>query len=191
MEGFWLTAVNDATRISINRKSEKVAVGCSSGEVIVFTLDDYSFLRLFTMSHWGLAEEDTGAVSCLEWTPEGSALAVGYASRGLSVWSLYGCRLHSTIPNQPIKDEKVRVKQLGNKPLTLLQEDSDGNKIHSREVLSKGVSHLAWGPEGYHLIATSFETDGLFTQFSFVKSCLANTPNMVTHIFTVTRVCND
>ncbi len=108
MEGYWL-AVTDATKISINRKSEKVAVGCASGEVIVFTLDDYSFLRLFTMSHWGLSEEDTGPVSCLEWTPEGSALAVGYASRGLSVWSLYGCRLHSTIPNQPIKDEKVRL----------------------------------------------------------------------------------
>ena len=40
---------------------------------------------------------DTGAATVLEWSPDSRVLAVGYARRGLSLWSLFGCRLQCAI----------------------------------------------------------------------------------------------
>ncbi|KAF2291149.1 hypothetical protein GH714_020367 [Hevea brasiliensis] len=41
--------------------------------------------------------DDTGSVSCIAWTPDNSAFAVGWKLRGLTVWSFSDCRLMSTI----------------------------------------------------------------------------------------------
>ncbi|PRQ58220.1 hypothetical protein RchiOBHm_Chr1g0356891 [Rosa chinensis] len=41
--------------------------------------------------------EDTGPVSCIAWTSDNSAFAVGWKLRGLTFWSISGCRLISII----------------------------------------------------------------------------------------------
>lgn len=59
---------------------------------------DWALLRMLSLIHWSITAESTGSVSQLSWTPDGRALAVGWSERGLSVWSLYGCRLMCSIP---------------------------------------------------------------------------------------------
>lgn len=54
--------------------------------------------RCLSLSHWYYEKDDVGAVRSLSWSSNGRALAAGYASRGLVVWSTSGCRLIRTIP---------------------------------------------------------------------------------------------
>jgi hypothetical protein len=56
------------------RKGEKVVV-------------DGSRPRTLSLKGWGITPDITGPVSCLQWDPDFSALAVGWLKRGLSLWS--------------------------------------------------------------------------------------------------------
>lgn len=114
--------------------------------------------------------------------------------------SIYGCRLMCTIPQL----ESYFIDRERH-----LSSSSKQGSFHSKrdittekEPLRSGVSCLAWGPEGYHLLVacrspnsssthsengtnsskftpTSADMSGKFIQFSFMKSCLTTNPNMV------------
>eukprot|EP01114_Cavostelium_apophysatum_P008853 TRINITY_DN2172_c0_g1_i3.p1 TRINITY_DN2172_c0_g1~~TRINITY_DN2172_c0_g1_i3.p1 ORF type:complete len:1105 (-),score=223.56 TRINITY_DN2172_c0_g1_i3:255-3569(-) len=155
-----LLPVNNAICIALNHRNDIVAVGCENGETNLYYIREGKFARTLSMSQWGITAEDTGPVCCLEWTPDYSALAIGWFKRGLSVWSIHGCRLMCTIP------------QL---------EGSFSRPVESstREPLRGGVHCICWGPEGYHLqVGCKGAAAGKLMQFSFVKSCLATNPNL-------------
>ncbi|KXZ55895.1 hypothetical protein GPECTOR_2g1446 [Gonium pectorale] len=50
-------------------------------------------VRVLSLESWGHKVQQTGPVSQIEWSPDGRALAVGYAGQGVVVWSPSGCRL--------------------------------------------------------------------------------------------------
>ena len=49
--------------------------------------------RVLSLSDWGYSSAVVGAASVLQWSPDGRVLAVGYAQRGMAVWTPSGCRL--------------------------------------------------------------------------------------------------
>lgn len=56
-----------------------------------------ALLRTFSLAPWGVKPNTVGPVAELCWTPDCAALAVGWQRRGISLWSLYGCRLMCTV----------------------------------------------------------------------------------------------
>lgn len=102
--------------------------------------------------------DDTGAVSCIAWTPDNSAFAVGWKLRGLTVWSVSGCRLMSTI------------RQIGlssaSSPMT------KPNQECKYEPLMSGTSMMQWDEYGYRLYAIEEQSSERILVFSFGKCCL-------------------
>jgi hypothetical protein len=101
----------DAVCARLSPATRTVAVGTRRGEVLLFHLgggggggggggspaagasanaDAGRHLRTFSLSDWGYTPEDTGRVSDLRWSADGSACAVGWSRRGLAVWSAAG-----------------------------------------------------------------------------------------------------
>jgi len=88
-------------------EGQYIAVGTEGGMV---TLCDISmFVNNGEGSHesnplhlsledWGYASFDLGNVSALAWSPDGRAVAVGYETKGMTVWSTRGCQLFSSLP---------------------------------------------------------------------------------------------
>ncbi|XVE77174.1 hypothetical protein DITRI_Ditri13aG0040600 [Diplodiscus trichospermus] len=76
----------DAVCTSIAGDQQILAVGTRRGVV-----------ELYDLAESGYSMDDTGSVSCIAWTPDNSAFAVGWKLRGLTVWSVSGCHLMSTI----------------------------------------------------------------------------------------------
>ncbi|TQD73210.1 hypothetical protein C1H46_041265 [Malus baccata] len=91
-------AVGDAVCASVASEQQILAVGTKRGLVKLYDLAEFaSLIRSVSLYDWGYSMEDTGPVSCIAWTPDNSAFAVGWKLRGLTVWSVSGCRLMSTI----------------------------------------------------------------------------------------------
>lgn len=102
--------------------------------------------------------DDTGCVSCIAWTPDNSAFAVGWKLRGLTVWSVSGCRLMSTI------------RQIG-----LSSVSSPVNMTNQEckfEPLMGGTSSIQWDEYGYRLYAIEEGSSERILAFSFGKCCL-------------------
>ncbi|PRW44970.1 RAB6A-GEF complex partner 1-like isoform A [Chlorella sorokiniana] len=50
-------------------------------------------VRVLSLADWGFRSTVVGAATQLQWSPDGRVLAVGYANRGMAVWTPSGCRL--------------------------------------------------------------------------------------------------
>ncbi|CAI8613188.1 unnamed protein product [Vicia faba] len=113
----------------------------------------------FSLYDWGYSMDDTGPVSCIAWTPDNSAFAVGWKLRGLTVWSVSGCRLMSTI------------RQIGlssvSSPITKPNRDC------KYEPLMGGSSLMQWGEHGYRLYVIEERSSERIISFSFGKCCLS------------------
>ncbi|ETV99348.1 hypothetical protein, variant [Aphanomyces invadans] len=62
---------------------------------------------------WGYSSDDVGPVSSLAFTDDGRAIAIGYARRGLSVFSTDGCKLMSTLHQVGVGPSKTEVAPYG------------------------------------------------------------------------------
>ncbi|PRP78824.1 hypothetical protein PROFUN_00997 [Planoprotostelium fungivorum] len=160
--------VTRAVCLSINSKHHLAAVGCSDGEIHLFHLVGIKYTRTFSLQPWGITEDHTGGVSSVQWTPDNCCLAVGWKRRGLSVWSLYGCRLMCTIPQL----EGARTSSR-NDMMHSFTNFSINSATH-KEPLRDGVKSLSWGPGGYHLVTAGVKQNTLL-QFHFVKSLSTST----------------
>lgn len=49
--------------------------------------------RIFSLTEWGYSSSLIGAAHLLQWSPDGRVVAVGYARRGVAVWTPSGCRV--------------------------------------------------------------------------------------------------
>lgn len=102
--------------------------------------------------------EDTGPVTCIAWTPDNCAFAVGWKFRGLAVWSASGCRLMCTI------------RQIGMSSVSspVVRPNSD----LKFEPLMSGTSLVQWDEYGYKLFAVEEGSSERIIAFSFGKCCL-------------------
>lgn len=111
--------------------------------------------------------EDTGPVSSIAWTPDNSAFAVGWKFRGLTVWSVSGCRLMSTI------------RQIG---LSSISSPVGKNNHDSKhEALMGGVSLMQWDEFGYRLYVIEERSLEIIV-FSFGKCCLNRGVSGMTYV---------
>lgn len=87
-------AVEDkAVRVEVNGRLGWVSIGTASGMVHIVILPPHPrrarFSHTFDLKHSANLRFSPGAVTSLEWTRDGYALAVGY-ERGWAVWSMGG-----------------------------------------------------------------------------------------------------
>lgn len=79
-----------ATVAAINARFSLLAVGCSNGEILVYTARDY--VGSIVLSHKlqpPASLSSTGDLTCLSYSPDGYCLFAGY-ERGWTIWSAYG-----------------------------------------------------------------------------------------------------
>ncbi|KNA19833.1 hypothetical protein SOVF_057850 [Spinacia oleracea] len=149
----------DSVCASVASDQQILAVGTRKGTVELYDLaGSASLMRIVSLYDWGYSTEDTGPVSCIAWTPDNSAFAVGWKLRGLTVWSVSGCRLMSTIRQVGLRSASSPVA----KP----------NPDRKYEPLMAGAATLHWDEYGYRLYAVEETSSERILAFSFGKCCL-------------------
>ncbi|CAL2241826.1 unnamed protein product [Prunus armeniaca] len=161
--------VGDAVCASVAAEQQILAVGTKRGVVELYDLaESASLIRSVSLYDWGYSMEDTGSVSCIAWTPDNSAFAVGWKLRGLTVWSVSGCRLMST------------VRQIGlssvSSPMVKPTHEC------KYEPLMTGTSLMQWDEHGYRLYAIEERSLERIISFSFGKCCLNRGVSGMTYV---------
>ncbi|KAF8380184.1 hypothetical protein HHK36_027666 [Tetracentron sinense] len=154
----WLGS-GDAMCASVASDQQILAVGSRRGVVELYDLAESALLlRTVSLYDWGYTMEDTGSVSCIAWTPDNSAFAVGWKLRGLTVWSVSGCRLMCTI------------RQIGLSSVSspMVKQTQD----FKYEPMMGGTSLMQWDEYGYRLYAVEEGSSERILAFSFGKCCL-------------------
>ncbi|KAL8138535.1 hypothetical protein V2J09_004536, partial [Rumex salicifolius] len=150
---------SDAVCTSISPNQQILAVGTRRGVTELYDLvESASPIRSVSLYDWGYSVEDTGAVNCISWTPDSYAFAVGWKLRGLTVWSLSGCRLMSTIC-------QIGLSSVSS-PVVKLNQDS------RYEPLMSGTALVQWDEHGYRLYVVEEQTSERMLAFQFGKFCL-------------------
>ncbi|GLT84668.1 hypothetical protein SLE2022_028850 [Rubroshorea leprosula] len=159
----------DAVCTSIASDQQILAVGTSRGVVELYDLaESASLIRTVSLSDWGYTMDDTGSVNCIAWTPDNAAFAVGWKLRGLTVWSVSGCRLMSTI----------RQIGLGSVSSPVVKPSQDCKY----EPLMGGTSLMQWDEYGYRLYASEEGCLERILAFSFGKCCLSRGVSGTTYV---------
>lgn len=149
----------DAVCASVASDQQILAVGTRRGTVDLYDLtESASLIRTVSLYDWGYSADDTGPVSWIAWTPDNSAFAVGWKLRGLTVWSVSGCRLMSTI------------RQVGLSSVT--SPVVKPNPDWKYEPLMTGTAMVHWDEYGYRLYAVEERSSDRILVFSFGKCCL-------------------
>ena len=112
--------------------------------------------------------EDTGPVSCISWTPDNYAVAVGWRCRGLTVWSISGCWLMCTL------------RQIGMSSIS--SPTAKHNNDLKCESLLSGTSSVEWDEYGYRLYAVEEGSCQRILSFSFGKCCASRGLSGATYI---------
>ncbi|KAI9919447.1 hypothetical protein PsorP6_017297 [Peronosclerospora sorghi] len=151
------------TTTSFDTRGSKLALGWSDGRVSVFRVTQRNTtaqradperptltlapIQALSLVSWGYPPGSVGAVTALAWSYDAQSLAVGYAVRGFSVFSLDGCRLMSSLPQQ---------SQARPAP-------SHDDAYELTEVCAYGVLGLAW-TSGSHSLLVVPQSEELMEQ---------------------------
>ncbi|TQD78825.1 hypothetical protein C1H46_035605 [Malus baccata] len=161
--------VGDAVCASVASEQQILAVGTKRGLVELYDLaESASLIRSVSLYDWGYSMEDTGPVSCIAWTPDNSAFAVGWKLRGLTVWSVSGCRLMSTI-------RQIGLSSVSSPMVKPIHECK-------YEPLMTGTSLMQWDEYGYRLYAIEERSLERVLAFSFGKCCLNRGVSGMTYV---------
>ncbi|GAV90172.1 RIC1 domain-containing protein [Cephalotus follicularis] len=159
----------EAVCVSVASEQQILAVGTRRGVVELYDLaESASLIRTVSLYDWGYSMDDTGSVSCIAWTPDNSAFAVGWKLRGLTVWSVSGCRLMSTI------------RQIGLSSVS--SPIGKPNQDCKYEPLMNGTSVMQWDEFGYRLYAIEERSSERILAFSFGKCCLNRGVSGMTYV---------
>ncbi len=99
-----------ATCIAINHHFSLIAIGTSSGEVLVYSMNlstkQTSFEILFSHAMILSRPDETpahasSATTSLAWSMDGYVLAAGWIVGGLAIWSVHGHLMTSTFGDDP------------------------------------------------------------------------------------------
>lgn len=80
----------EATHAAINARFSMLAIGCTGGEIHVYTARDYA--GSIPLSHKissPASSSTTGQITCLAYSPDGYGLVAAY-EHGWALWSVYG-----------------------------------------------------------------------------------------------------
>ncbi|XP_050379139.1 uncharacterized protein LOC126796370 [Argentina anserina] len=161
--------VGDAVCTSVALEQQILAVGTKRGVVELYDFaESASLIRSVSLYDWGYSMEDTGPVSCIAWTPDNSAFAVGWKLRGLTVWSVSGCRLMSTI-------RQIGLSSVSSPVVKAVNECKF-------EPLMGGTSLMQWDEYGYRLYAIEERSLERILGFSFGKCCLNRGVSGMTYV---------
>ncbi|XP_004301497.1 PREDICTED: protein RIC1 homolog [Fragaria vesca subsp. vesca] len=159
----------DAVCTSVASEQQILAVGTKRGVVELYDFaESASLIRSVSLYDWGYSMEDTGPVSCIAWTPDNSAFAVGWKLRGLTVWSVSGCRLMSTI-------RQIGLSSVSSPVVKPVNECKF-------EPLMGGTSLMQWDEYGYRLYAIEERSLERILGFSFGKCCLNRGVSGMTYV---------
>ncbi|GMH17268.1 hypothetical protein Nepgr_019109 [Nepenthes gracilis] len=159
----------DAVCASVASDQQILAVGTKKGIVELYDLaESASLIRTVSLDDWGYSVDDTGPVSCIAWTPDNYAFAVGWKLKGLAVWSVSGCRLMSTF-------RQVGLSSVSS-PVVKQKQDS------MYEPLMNGTALIQWDEFGYRLYAVEEHSSERIIVFSFGKCCLNRGVSDTTYI---------
>eukprot|EP01025_Chloroclados_australasicus_P021160 TRINITY_DN22203_c0_g1_i1.p1 TRINITY_DN22203_c0_g1~~TRINITY_DN22203_c0_g1_i1.p1 ORF type:complete len:1189 (-),score=213.62 TRINITY_DN22203_c0_g1_i1:1664-5230(-) len=145
-----------------------LAVGISWGEVHLFDTnllasaqEDVQPLRVLSLNDWG---HEAGAVMTIKWSHDSRAIAVGYDTQGIAVWSPSGCRLMSSHrqAKRPIQQQSQQLGTSGGS-FPVAVEESGLDSFQS------GVRALCWDPWGYRLLIAEWNCGGTILQQSFAQ----------------------
>jgi hypothetical protein len=131
------TKIFPATTAQFNPSFSNIAVGNTQGVVYIFEIVDNNAVFSHTMSlgstNSSLNLVHTSPVTSLSWTSDGYALAVAWLAGGVSIWSVYGSLLMSTISED-----------------TFIHS-ADGIIKDTNELFFSGAQSLFWSPANFHL----------------------------------------
>ena len=177
-----------ATRVAFNSRYRLLAIGLDTGDVSVYRVGSSSptspnilaaYLRSYSISLWGFLPADVGPIRCMEWSPDGSVLAVGWAGRGMVIWSTGGTRVACTLPmlsslqtpavaQTPMASPKIINGQLAlaaqtppthtllaSPPHHTLSHYSSSAPAPATELLASGVAAMAWGKAASELMVSA------------------------------------
>jgi RIC1 len=188
--GRWLCH-NHAASITLEPRRMLATVGLTDGDVQHYYIgvpagDLCPVTRRLSLSAWYFEPEDVGPASVVSWTPDGCALVVGWANRGLAVWSISGCRLMWTLPQvggilpstPHYRPPVVGDGNAGDRSAESSTPSTSNGLNHS---MDQGVLSAAWGPEGLFLWASPRRTHAShqavrethLTEFTFYKNTSA------------------
>ncbi|KAF0717686.1 Aste57867_2156 [Aphanomyces stellatus] len=124
---FMIPHVDKCTVCELDSDASLLAVGTHESTVLLFRLQWTTKIELhskrfqsvsvdktassLSLQLWGYQAEDLGPVAALAFTQDNRTVAIGYAHRGVSVFSTDGCKLMTTLPQQvgsSYKDEVAR-----------------------------------------------------------------------------------
>ncbi|WAR23821.1 RIC1-like protein [Mya arenaria] len=100
--GVWATDIKDVACLAVNHRYRLIAYGCKGSNGVVYTLNEVEGTleathRLqVTCKNFPEMDKTVGPVSCLKWTPDGTALAMTWRKGGFSLWSVFGSLLICT-----------------------------------------------------------------------------------------------
>ncbi|GLC73770.1 hypothetical protein PLESTF_001417100 [Pleodorina starrii] len=213
--GRWLCGPQQqAVCAQVSAQAQLIAVGRDNGDVELFRLYRTAIesqadvpgspssvagapweppVRTLSLDNWGHKSQQTGPVATVEWSPDGRALAVGYAGQGVVVWSPSGCRLMcslrqpppslSTYPSAASRGLISQQVSFASRGLGwgLQHASSSGLGPQPQAPLDGAVSALCWGPMGYQLEVAEVGggggmpgTSGGLTEVTFAHSLPGN-----------------
>ncbi|XP_014677395.1 PREDICTED: RAB6A-GEF complex partner protein 1-like, partial [Priapulus caudatus] len=141
--------------------------GQISAQGVVFVIDEVtgglnvSHRLVLSSKDYPDVQAIAGPVVCMQWSPDGCAVALAWRNGGLSLWSVFGSLLFCTLGG----DYEMSQHLLDTSPLR--------------------VRSMEWGMEGYHLWMACEPPDGSskgdLLQMNFLKSALTVNPCKSNH----------
>ncbi|XP_076307278.1 guanine nucleotide exchange factor subunit Rich [Tachypleus tridentatus] len=130
--GIWAQEIRNATCTAVNHRYRLIAFGLENGEGVVYCQEDLTGalhinhrLVLSTRDFSDVAGV-AGAVSLIQWSPDGTAVAMAWKKGGLSVWSVFGALLMCSL-------------------------GWDYGSVDAMRKTPFRINSMEWGAEGYHL----------------------------------------
>ncbi|XP_076812515.1 guanine nucleotide exchange factor subunit RIC1-like isoform X1 [Clavelina lepadiformis] len=103
LKGIWAPGLNNATCVAVNNKYRLLAFGTEKGDCCVYAVEDVtgclilSHTIALSLTHYPNIYNSVGSVLHIDWSPDGCALALSWASGGISIWSVFGACLVCTL----------------------------------------------------------------------------------------------
>ena len=94
-----VTSMSDERGKSFDSPMAAAALGGGGGggSAVTFGAGQPEADRILSLTEWGYSSRYLGAAHAVQWSPDGKVIAVGYANRGLAVWTPSGCRIMCTL----------------------------------------------------------------------------------------------
>ena len=120
--GIWALQLEDANCVALNHKYKLIAFGRKNSQGVVYAVDEMT--GGLTISHRLILPTrdypgNPGPVSCLKWTPDGTALVSAWQRGGFSVWSTFGTMIMCSLGwdygphvSDPVEQNPLAIKSL-------------------------------------------------------------------------------